>query len=230
MTTEQATVGRRGRARRAVLITIMALGAVVSLTAVNGVFAVFTDRATTGMNSASSRGEARSADLLIADGTFAPLDGTTACGPYAEDLATGIITATEMVPLGDSVRGYLCLKNVGSRAVDITASVIDLVDTDTACSGDEAALDTTCGNDQVGELSPVLQVFMFSSDCSVGGTSLGSSQIGTMATTPFSLPSLAPGAVQCLAFEVQDQAQSDNVTTSQSDTATWRFAFDGTAV
>jgi len=229
MTTELGT-RKQGRSRRAVLLTIMALGTVVSLTAVNGVFAIFTDRATTGENSASSRGEVASADLQIALGSYDGDTGITTCGTYSEDLITGIISATDMVPSDTNAFGHVCLKNVGSRTVDLSASVIDLVDTDHACTGDEASVDETCGSDLTGELSARLQVFVFGPDCSNGGTSYGSTQVATMVAAPFEIDFLDPDEVTCLHLRVQDQASGDFITTTQSDTSTWRFAFDGTAV
>lgn len=229
MTTQQAGRDRRGTTRRPVLITIMALGVVVSLAGASGVFAVFTDRATTGTNSASSRAEARSADIQIAEGVMD--QGVMTCGTYEEDLTTGVITASDMVPLGGFVYARVCLKNVGSRTVDLTVTVLDLVDTDDACTGDEAALDTTCGGGQAGELSPHLQVGVFDADCAIGdGSFLGYTRIGELPNFPFSLPSIAAGEVGCVLFRMEDVAQGDDVTKSQSDTSTWRFAFDATAV
>src|SRR5690242_14164791 len=143
--TRKLDTRKQGRSRRAVLLTIMALGAVVSLTAVNGIFAIFTDRATTGENSASSRAEARSADLQIASASFDSTTYDITCGAYAEDLVTGIITVSDLTPGGsDFGVGNLCLKNVGSRSLDVSTSAIDLVDSDHACTGDEASLDATC--------------------------------------------------------------------------------------
>jgi hypothetical protein len=214
--------------RRPVLMTIMALGMVVTLAGANGVFAVFTDRATTGTNSATSRAEARSADLQIATGTLVPEDGSITCGTFVENLASGIITATDMVPLGDDVHAFVCLKNVGSRSLDVTTSVIDLFDTDPQCTGDESEVDS-CGTGEFGELSGVLHVFLSTSDCVTPGSSLGNTTLDTMVSTPFSLGSVASGALLCVHVDIQDQAQGDDVAITQSDTATWKFAYDGTA-
>lgn len=231
MTSEQLTTKRRGRARRPVLITIMALGTVMSLSAGLGVFAVFTDRATTGTNSASSRAEAASADIQIAAGTTDPASGATTCGAYSEDLATGIITASDMEPLVDFVYTSVCLKNVGSRDVDVTLTVIDLVDTDTACTGDEDALDTTCGSNQLGELSSVLGNNVLMNDCSNFGGGLNPNPtLAELETTPEALMTLSAGETGCLYFEVWDGATGDTLTTTQSDTATWKYAFDATAL
>jgi hypothetical protein len=132
-------------------------------------------------------------------------------------------------PFGAFVPGRVCLKNVGSRGVDLTASVIDLVDTDNDCTGDETVLDATCGDDQVGELSPSLLVSMFGgNDCTLPAP-LGDTTVATMETTGVALPSLAPDQVQCVIFLIRDAAEGDAVITSQSDTSEWRFAFDATA-
>jgi len=239
MSNGQARSDRPGRARRSVLITIMALGSVVTLTAVNGVFAVFTDRATTGTNSASSRSEPRSADIQIAEGIRDPQTGTIVCGTFDDDLTSGIVTATDMAPLGNAAFSNLCLKNVGSRQVDLTASVIDLVDTDHACTGDEAVLDSTCGDGQEGEFSAQLGVgvgrqVLSGDSCHSGELSLNSGDtdprtIGALSTTPLVVTSLAPGAGWCLTISLQDRAQGNAATISQSDTSTWRFAIDATA-
>jgi len=227
---KQANGDRGWLTRRPVLMTIMALGAVITLTGANGIFAVFTDRATTGTNSATSRAEARSADLQIADGTYDGNDGSTTCGTYVENLTTGIITASDMGPDTPDIHGFVCLKNVGSRPLEITISAIDLVDTDTGCTGDESALDLTCGDDQAGELSGALHAFVFEGDCTTS-VSIGNAVLSDMVATPFPLTGvlLASGEVECVHIAVADQAQQDLVTTSQSDTTTWKFAFDGTA-
>ena len=232
MTRATDAAGGRGKTRRAVLLTIMALGTVVTLTAVNGVFAIFTDRATTGTNTASSRAEARSADLQISTATFDSQSHAITCGTFDEDLVTGIITVSDLTPGGsDFGVGNLCLKNVGSRTLDISSSAIDLVDTDHACTGDEASVDATCGGDGLGELSAELTVEFIRSTCVAPLNLLGDDDLGNLTSTPFSLGSIAPDEVACFRIGVIDLAQTtgDMITITQSDTSTWRFAFDGTA-
>jgi hypothetical protein len=231
VTTQPLRSGSRD-ARRPVLLTVMALGAVITLVAVNGMFALFTDRATTGTNEVSSPAEEASADIQIAAATIDITDNTFSCGIpiYLEDLTSGIITATDLAPTDNiGTSGVLCLRNIGSREVALTVSAIELVDTDTACTGDEAVLDATCGDDQAGELSAALQVFVSSYDCVGNGTSLGNANLAGMQSTAFVLPSMAAGADLCLRFIVANQAQGDMITTSQSDMTRWKFAFDATA-
>jgi hypothetical protein len=231
MSTEQAARAARKK-RRAVLVTIMALGAVVSLTAVNGVFAIFTDRATTGTNTASSRAEARSADLQIATASYDTATGETSCGQYDEDLVTGIISVTNLASGGfENGTGNLCLKNVGSRTLDLSASVIDLVDTDPACTGDEATIDVDgCGPGEVGELSGALRVIVLRSYCDAPLSPVGNSRVAAMTVTPLPIDALGPGQATCVQMIVDYLPSSgDELTGAQSDTSTWRFAFDGTA-
>jgi hypothetical protein len=231
MSEEREVRLRKGAgARRPVLLTVIGLGAVITLVSVNGMFALFTDRATTGANQVSSPPEAASADIQIAAGTRDISDNTIACGTFAEDLITGIITVTDLAPsdpIGTSA--VVCLRNVGSRSVDLTVSAIELVDSDTACTGDEAVLDTTCGGDGPGELSAVLTVFTFQYDCVGFGSYHGPFNLANSQSTAFGLTSMPAGTDLCLEFNVVNQAQGDMITISQSDTTMWRFAFDATA-
>jgi hypothetical protein len=214
--------------RRNLAAVALALGTSVSLLG-GGIFAVFTDRATTGQNDASTRAEARAADVRLATAVFA--GGVYQCGAFVDDLATGVISATDLAPdFGTGTR--LCLRNEGSAPVSAAWSVIELVDLDVACTGDEAAAgDATCGGNQLGEASGALRTFIGRQDC---GTD---SPLASFATTlasaaqgPTALPGdapLAPGETACIALTVSytpDGAQQ----LTQSDKATWRYAFDVT--
>jgi hypothetical protein len=173
---------RRRTARRAALASIAAFGAVLTLAGTTGVFAVFTDRATTGTNSWASKGLPRAADLQLATGSVdVGVTWTVSCGTYADDLTSGFITMTNAAANDGFGGEFVCLKNAGSQTVDVTTSAIDIADVDTACTGDEAAVDATCGpgvNDtpRAGELSPLVQASMIVADCAnanQGGLNLG---------------------------------------------------------
>jgi hypothetical protein len=125
------------------------------------------------------------------------------------------------------------VKNAGSQTVDVTSSAIDVTDLDTGCTGDEAAVDTTCGVDettlapQAGELSPLLTVGMVKADCN--DANQGGSGVGTVASmSDATVATLAPGEVKCVKYSVDYVATQAEAQTAQSDTVTWRFAFDGT--
>jgi hypothetical protein len=215
-------------ARRPVLTTIIALGCVISLAQLTGVLAVFTDRATTGTNTFPSADEARAADLQIANGTQGA-GNTMTCDTFVEDLATGLIDVGPTVRTGSWGTSSVCLKNNGSMTVSVTASAIDLVDTDDDCTGDEASADATCGGDLAGELTPYLSVREtdFSCEDTSAFVQTQPASLASMSSQSVALFSLAPGATRCLSFGITYAATEIEAVASQSDTATWRFAFDG---
>ena len=230
--------GRRS-IRRPLLASIAALGGVITLASTTGVFAVFTDRATTGTNSFATKGLPHAADLQIANGTIV-IDDTTGiwnvdCGTYSENLATGLVTMSNAVPGDGFGTDFVCVKNVGSQTVDVTTSAIDVTDEDTDCTGDEAAVDTTCGVDtnavgqppQAGELSPRIHIGMVVAPCD--DANQGGSGIGTLDNiNGATVATLAPGQAKCVKYNVDYIATEAQAQVAQSDTATWKFAFDGT--
>ena len=227
--------------RRQTLVAIMALGAVVTLIGSAGIFAVFSDRATTGTNTVTSGERASAADLQIASWPSAP--GFLDCGAYQEDLATGLFDLSNVQPgFSSTIAGTLptmvCLKNVGTAALLVTGSVIDLTDIETGCTGDEAvAGDATCGVtpgiQTAGELSGVLQASLKPASCLDGSPYPSAAQPFALTTpTPVDLGSLGPGDVACIAVIVSYPGGTSETLAqiAQSDQVTWRFAFDGTTV
>lgn len=214
--------------RRSVLVSMMVMGAVVTLLMGAGTFAVFTNRATTGQNSAESKALPRAADIQLAFGVVGP----TACAEatYVEDNASPTVSMADVEP-GSRLAKYFCVKNVGSAALDLTTTVIDVSDVDTACTGDEEAVDTSCGSNGLGELGKVLQFYpsWFPCDLSSGGAN----GYGGFLSTPeaVSLGNLAAGEIRCGQVEVfyALNIPINDQLTAQSDTVTWRFAFDGSS-
>jgi hypothetical protein len=225
--------------RHALRITIL-LGILITLVGGTGIFAVFTDRATTGTNSAETGSRQQAVDLKI---ETALLDAPVTCDGDLnlqlfdqDDLTTGIFSVSGVQPgayPADADVAYVCLLNAGSGTIDVEASAIDIVDTDTGCTGDEAAAgDATCGGDQLGELSGAIAAQMEQLDCATAGsTPIQSNSIANWASIPAQLPgSLAPGDIACLAFYLWVPASTDETTLqiAQSDKVAWRFAFDAT--
>jgi hypothetical protein len=226
---------------RASLRAVIVLGLLITLVGGTGIFAVFSDRATTGTNEVTSGGLGHAADLTIA--TAAVQGGSVVCDTFSDDLATGFFSLTDLQPsAGDSYRGTFCLQNVGSSAVNLAASTIDLSDTDSGCTGDEAAFgDTTCGGDQAGELGTVLVAVIAELDCDTATYTAQTSSASLAALgTPVGLPvggivgrqagDLNPGQTACYFVELRypDSTPAGEVQLAQSDTVTWRFAFDAT--
>jgi hypothetical protein len=223
---------------------IIVLGMLVTLTGGTGIFAVFTDRATAGENTVTSGTRPKSADLRIepahlpsgAGGTFdCDIDGDAILWE-SENTATAQFTVTDVQPgnsLGDA---YICLKNVGSAVLSLNVSAIDLVDLESDCTGDEAASgDTTCGPDpnggpQAGELSRLLTVVADRVECTQALPPT-ETPVALDAYSAVNFDGLAPGGITCFWIQVAypTPATDADAQVAQSDTATWRFAFDGIA-
>jgi hypothetical protein len=142
--------------------------------------------------------------------------------------------------MGGSGTG-VCVRNAGSSTVSVTFTALDLTDVDTACTGDEAVVDTSCGNGGAGELSPQLSVGFMPTECETGlPTGVAAVLRLDVLARPGSstaLPSgvdgsplvLAQGETACFDSRWSyGPTTADAPTVAQTDQATWRFAFDGT--
>lgn len=211
--------------RRPILMATVVLGLVVTAVAGAGTFAPFTDRATSGTNSVASGERPKAAYLQLAFDADSPFN--CASQTFTDD-STAAMTAADFQP-GSADSAYFCLKNAGASALTVSVTTIDLVDTDTGCTGDEAAVDTTCGGNQAGELGTVLFTYGSRIDCTSGsGSSLFGNSLAS--PTPMALGTLEPGAILCGRVEVgyPMNRTADAVQKAQSDTSTWKWAFDGT--
>lgn len=237
---------------RHALRVVIVLGVLVTLVGGTGIFAVFTDQATTGQNTANSGQQAKAADLQLNQGV-SDGQGSIDCQQdpdangmfFEDDLTTGIFSVGGMQPGSSSATEYLCLRNAGSSALALTANVIEVVDQELACTGDEqGAGDTTCGLDPndaplVGELSSALTVTIDEVSC-VGGAggvfvvlSSTTSGLASLADSSLGGPgaTLAPNGVMCLGLTVTypSDTSAATVQVAQSDQVSWRFRFDATA-
>jgi hypothetical protein len=220
------------QSRRRSLLTIVIAGSIVTALVAAGVFAVFSDRATTGANALESPEIAAAVDLQLAS-----LTGSGGCGTFVDDLETGLFSVTD--DLGTLLVKRVCLRNAGSESTQVALSTLDLVDVDFACTGNELGSDPNCGDDQGGELSSALQVMTGAASVaqpcgSVDENSNDSflpdapvTAIGTLdSLTDNSVPSLgdlAPNETICVLIAIQYAP----LVQTQSDRVTWRFAFDG---
>ncbi len=211
--------------RRPVLLSVMAAGAVISLVSTTGIFAVFTDRATTGTNSLQTGALARAVDVQVA--TFTPnspgssLSGT--CGEFTDDSTTPLLNVETAQPSATTFRGpTVCVKNAGSLAATVLQNRIDVADVDVECTGDEATVDTTCGASGLGEVSRSLEVRTHWGDCA------GSANSSAFALfdAEFTGRLFEPGQVMCVHQEFRYNPTGDNAIAGQSDRLTWRYAYD----
>lgn len=216
--------------RRAFLLTVTALGLVVCLVGSTGLFAALTDTALTGPSTVTAPGLAASADIQLAmdEGT----SGNPSCGAFSDDLTTPLFQFTASPPSNN--QGYIvCVKNVGSQALSsLTLRADDLVDTEDACTGDEALNgDTDCGGGGTGELSAVLDVHAGWDACPYGmwNNNTPTTTLADLESTPLTLSSLPVGATVCVMIFVGYPAAGvspEAIQRAQSDTVTWRFRFD----
>ena len=213
--------------RRPLLITLVALGLVTTLTGASGVLAAGSDRATTGANSLETGSIAASVNLQIATWDRA----TGVCGTFADNLTTGLFALADRQPSSNSIGPpqNLCLKNAGQGTINVTVSAIEVVSTETACTGDEASVDLSCGPDQAGELGPLVYTSVDRwASCSVNaqfGSAGSSGFLATFGPGPIA-SGLAAGTTMCIAVNVLYNPSAANAEKGQSDRVTWRYAFD----
>ena len=232
---------------RASLRAVIVLGLLVTFVGGTGIFAVFSDRATGGLNSVTSGERAKAADLKIQTGLIRPDTTVLPCadatgGPFEDDITDVQFSLGSISPGAVYENRWLCLKNAGSSRLNLSASVIDLTDLEADCTGDEAAAgDTDCGNPtgvlNAGELSPLVGVRIAVIDCADYTSELSSG--GLIALPSYSSVPLGsatglqldPAQVACLSlhFAYLPDVTEPQLQVSQSDTVNWRFAFDGVA-
>lgn len=206
------------------LLTVIALGAAVTLLGMSGVVAVFTDRATTGDNSVSSGAVRSAADLQLA-----PMLNTGGCGSFADNLTTPLQTLDDAQPGSRNIE-RLCLLNAGSGSVAVTLSTLDLTDVEAGCTNDEAAAgDATCGTG-AGELATQISAYWRQVDCTTGTASSLNYVAQLDAFPPTDLFTMASDETACLELEVfyGMNRTIESVQLAQSDQVTWKWAFDGT--
>ena len=206
------------RRRRPLLISLSALGTVTALLGGVGIFADAFDRSTTGQNSIETSAY-EELDLQMA-----AVDADGQCGTFSDDLATGVITmeSGEETALAD-----VCLRNIGERSGSVRMGLLDLVDSDPACSGEEGTIDPTCGGDQQGELSEVATTAASGCRTDPYGFATGALTFDALASGGTELADLAAGEtlVVCLgASSITDDPLQRRL--SQTDRLTWRYAFD----
>jgi predicted ribosomally synthesized peptide with SipW-like signal peptide len=229
---------------RQTLRIVVVLGMLITLLGGTGVFASFTDRASAGTDSVTSGSRPKSADLRIEPAELN--GGVVECGiagaiPWQEDnTATAQFSLSDVQPGSQLGGSYVCLKNVGSASLTLTASALGLTDLDTDCTGDEAASgDTTCGLDaigmpQAGELSPLLTVLLDRVVCDSPTMPFANNQpvaLDAYTGIDFAGGPLAADDIACIAIQLAYPTPASDVDAqiAQSDQVTWVFAFDGSA-
>jgi hypothetical protein len=238
---------RRSRRLRRSGIGVVAGGVTLALLSVTGVLAVFTDTATHGTNTVGSREMKMPIDLKL--NTSTSNDGGV-CANTVDNLTTPAYNHTTL-DLSFPVQSFtewhrLCLRNEGRVGAQVTIHAVDFAQGETACSGAEAQVDTTCGRVGLralpGELQDVLDVQFSTGLFSSGGCGNGSVADATATwaalqstagghTFVMPTPSTA-GTNMCVAFRLvrKDGLTEDDLQRAQTDQISWRFQFRATEI
>ena len=215
--------------RRSVLLSWLVVGAALSLISGTGLFASLSDTARTGTNVVDTQALQGSADLKIATASYT--DPGVGCEGFSDDLTSPLIEFTNQVPGAFNQDGYYyCLQNAGSQTVNLTATAVEVTDTELACTGDEDLYDTSCSVPDVGELSSVVRISFYGVNC-VDGTDdtppNAQDTVAHMASVPVTFGTLSPATTRCFRSAVFTNGPPNVVQASQTDRVTWRFAFTG---
>lgn len=218
--------------RRSLLITLMALGAVVTLLSTTGVIAVFNDSADTPENSFTTGELAATADIVVGQADAALQ--TESCDVLGENFDLAFFS-TGGEPGTNTAGPHICIRNVGSGSVALSVLTFDVADTETGCTGDEGAVDTTCGVEggvaQEGELSSVVSQDFFEEDCATGQDIRASGDhVDALGGSGFSLNrTIAPDEEVCFHVILGYHPAPAAATIAQTDELTWKLRFTGTA-
>lgn len=178
------------------------------------------------------------ADLQIADrDTISEASSCATAGPYV-DAQTVSPMALVGASVGASERRHVCVRNAGADPAEVALAMVAATSTETGCTGDEPLVDPdgpTCGT--TGELASDIAV-------AVGATRVGGAApcagtpadpltfAGVADAAPRALgPPIPAGGYACYRIDAAYLAFTPpaDVVQNQSDRATWRLRFVGTA-
>lgn len=149
------------------------------------------------------------------------------CGELTHELP-GLVHVEDLAP-GDSTAPVgVCVSSLGTARARLFLSAVDVTSAEAGCTGDEAAVDASCGSGQ-GELDRVLAVGLaVQKQCKGAFGPELTVPFADLAQQPVEVPAAGgPGRVDCLTLRLRYAATStpDSVA-AQSDRVTWRYAFD----
>ena len=155
------------------------------------------------------------------------------CGTPADSLP--VLVAKSGARPGEVVGDVtVCVTSRGDPPWTVLSlRAVELVDVDGSCTGSEAAVDTTCGAGKRGELSASLVQQVGVGACPAVAdarlvTRRGLSDIGTV---PILLGLMRRSELLCVRVRLRyEPANAAAAAASQSDRATWRYAFSLTGI
>lgn len=150
------------------------------------------------------------------------------CGTPADSLP--VIVAKAGARPGDVVGDVtVCVTSRGDPLLTVLSlRAVELVDLDSACTGGEAAADTTCGAGRRGELSSSLLHRIGLGSCpSVADARLvPRRRLSELAGSSLLLALMRRSELLCVRIQLRyDPSDGTATVASQSDRTTWRYAF-----
>ncbi|MEX2556439.1 MAG: hypothetical protein WEB06_12525 [Actinomycetota bacterium] len=209
-------------------LTLIALGAAVSLLLGSGLLALASD-------SVTSTGNTVTSGTFAHDVKAARVSDAAECGTatYEDGPFTALLTWT--TTLGEETStstDVFCLRNDGSAVGQLSLTFQNIVDTEVgACeSSESAAGDTSCQDGDAGELSQVLAAQTAGQTGSTSGscTGTGRSSFANLGANSFVFDAdLAPGEICALRMTVfAEGGQSDDTyAQAQTDRVQWDITF-----
>lgn len=239
-------MNRRTRTLRLALALLLLVGIGVTYAAVD-------DSTTTANNRIESANVPNQVDLRIS-AHDAPLASNSQCdadlanGDYVQNQSpTSNLLVLNNASPGDSKDDFVCVRNFGSDAANLDlATLIDVTDIDTGCTGNESSTDTTCGGDAAGELSSEVRIDVgvnnnlleFLRNCDPNPAnrfSFGSGATPAISegasTAASSAIELDPGQAACLTLHVeyrQTGTTASEENENQTDQVSFKLRFRGT--
>ena len=150
------------------------------------------------------------------------------CRPDGDELPT-MVSEAALQPGDSTAPVTVCARSKGGADTRLSLAVTEVTETDLACTGDEAAVDTTCGGGQPGELADQLVVSVATQPKCKGrygpARTLDFSELATTATVV--APVMKHNQVDCITLAIAYPSPSaEAAALAQSDRVRWRYAFD----
>lgn len=149
------------------------------------------------------------------------------CGPFADHLPPIVIESG--VAVGDRIGDVtICVRNRGDGDATLLLHVIELVDVDVGCTGDEALVDVSCGAAGWGELSDSLLQRVGIGSCRQNPAfkSKWNRSLAELADRPLVLTGdLDDDERVCVRLQLRYVGGPDDGVVTQSDRTTWRYSF-----
>lgn len=140
-----------------------------------------------------------------------------------------LVTESHLEPGTATSPVEVCALNRGSSTGRLTLGISEVTQQDPVCTGEEAAVDTTCGKNRAGELAGSLVVLVaHQPGCQGPFGATTSLAFVDLATTPAVIaPAMKTNERHCTALALEYSPSTVEAgAAAQTDLVRWRYAFD----